>query len=229
MKIKHCRVAGMLVLVVCVGFAGGCDVGGHSDVYGSNYIDTTHLDPEWPSDPDFTPEPLNYYFVRVNDLSTNVGNNPGADIDAISLTKERSGERIYVTRVEEYRPVNEADISGVSILPDNVLGAPTAFGTPFDPANAGADKSCDLGDEHFVSLGGVGGYIIVSFGDAHIENGDTVTVYEIGNCNGKGVSDPVEVQVSVSSNVDGNWVTVFSGVEGPVMSAVAKDLPEVTQ
>lgn len=172
---------------------------------------------------------LNYYFVRVNDQSTNTGTNPGADLDAISITKGGSGERAYVTRVEEYKPVNEADISGVSILPDNILGAPTAFGTPFDPANAGSDKDCDLGDENFVALGGVGGYIIVSFGDAHVENGDTVTVYEIGNCNGNGKADPVEVQVSVSSNVDGNWVTLFSAAAGPVMSGAVSGLPAVTQ
>ena len=54
---------------------------------------------------------LNYYFVRVNDQSTNTGTNPGADLDAISITKGGSGERAYVTRVEEYKPVNEAELS----------------------------------------------------------------------------------------------------------------------
>jgi hypothetical protein len=166
-----------------------------------------------------------YYFVRVNDQSTNTGTNPGADLDAISITKAGTGRRAYVTRVEDYKPVNEGDISGVSIIPENIIGEPTAFGTPFDPANAGSDKSCDLGDENFVALGGVGGHIIVSFGDDHVENGDTLTVYEIGNCDGEGKADPVEVQVSVSSNVDGNWITVFTAAAGPVMSKAIDGLP----
>jgi len=180
------------------------------------------------TDTNVTPT-LNYYFVRVNDQSTNTGPNPGADLDAISITKSGTGRRAYVTRVEDYKPVNESDISGVSIIADNILGEPTAFGTPFDPAKAGSDQPCDLGDENFVALGGVGGHIIVSFGDDHVENGDVVTVYEIGNCNGEGKADPVEVQVSVSSNVDGNWITLFNAAAGPVMSGTASGLPAVTQ
>ncbi len=207
-------------LVLCMGCLFGCD-DSHATRRGDGYVESYSIIC-WDMQTDHD---LNYYFVRVNDLSTNAGVNPGADIDAIQITKAKTGERAFVSRVEEYVPVNDADISDVSILPDNILGAPTAFGTPFDPAEAGSDKTCSLDDEHFVSLGGVGGYIIVSFGDAHVENGDAVTVYEIGNCNGEGVSDPVEVQVSVSSNVDGEWITVFSATEGPVMSGEVEDLP----
>lgn len=164
----------------------------------------------------FTEPPRgNYYFVRINDQSLNMGANPGADIDAVSITKAVDGSRHYAQRVEDYSPINVADISVVSILPDNILGEPTGFGLPFDPANAGADKECSLLDENYVSLGGVGGYIIVSFGEAYVENGDVVTVYEIGNCNGQGQGDPIEVQVSVASAADGEWVTVFVAVAGP--------------
>ena len=213
-------------------FALGCEVSESTtdatstDDADANIIgDTRNVDTAGLSD---APVALHYFFLRINDRSTNTdGQNPGADIDAVSIFKSGTEERVYATRVEEYKPINEADISTASIIPDNILGPPTAFGTPFDPANAGADKDCDLSDEHFVSLGGMGGYIILSFGTAHVENGDIINVYEIGNCNGEGQTDPIEVQVSVASHVDGNWETVFSAAAGPVMSAAVSNLPVV--
>lgn len=168
---------------------------------------------------------LNYYFVRVNDQSTNTGNtNPGADIDAIGIVKP-DGTRHYVSKVEQYSPVNVDDIAALSAIPDNIIGAPTAFA---DPTNVSPASDCSLEDQNFVALGGVGGYIIVSFGDAHVENGDTLNVYEIGNCANGGVADPVEVQVSVASNADGEWVTVFSALAGPLMSSTVSGLPVKT-
>lgn len=225
MKIKHRSVVGMLVVVLCAGFVGGCDDDRKSngEFYSDAYVDRASCVAAggflngW--------DILEYYFVRVNDQSTNAGVNPGADIDAITITKSTTGRRASVSRVEEYRPVNTADISRVSMQPDNIVGDPTAFGTPFDPEQVGPDKECSLDDEHFVSLGGVGGYIIVSFGADHVETGDTITVYEIGNCNKQGASDPIEVQVSVSSAVDGEWITVFFGTEGPAMSGISINLP----
>lgn len=220
MKIKHRSVVGMLVVVLCAGFVGGCDDDYQKRTGDGYYV--SYVTQCWEVRQD---QKINYYFMRVNDQSTNAGVNPGADIDAITITKSTTGRRASVSRVEEYRPVNTADISRVSMQPDNILGDPTAFGTPFDPAQVGSDKECSLEDEHFVSLGGVGGYIIVSFGADHVETGDTITVYEIGNCNKQGASDPIEVQVSVSSNIDGEWITVFSATEGPAMSGEVEDLP----
>lgn len=202
------------------GTSGGVDIVDDEDVDAAGF-DTSGVS----FDTSGSTPALKYYFVRINDQSTNSGTNPGADIDAVSITKANTGERVYANRIEDYGPVNLQDISGVSVIAENILGEPTAFGIPFDPANAGSDLECSLDDENYVTLGGVGGYIIVSFGDAHIENGDTITVYEIGNCNDQGVADPIEVQVSVSAGVDDVWVTVFSAAAGPVMSGIVKDLP----
>lgn len=219
-------------LVFFSAFAMGCEVSESTtdatttDDADANIVgDTLNVDTSGLSD---APVALRYFFLRINDRSTNTeGQNPGADIDAVSIVKSGTEERFYATRVEDYKPNNEADISTVSIIPDNILGPPTAFGTPFNPANAGPDKDCSLSETHFVSLGGVGGYIIVSFGNEHVENGDIINVYEIGNCNGEGQPDPIEVQVSVASHVDGNWITVFNAAAGPVMSVAVSKLPVV--
>jgi hypothetical protein len=172
-----------------------------------------------PTDQPTTP----YYFVRINDIGTQGGMNPGADIDAVAVVKP-NGATAYADQVQEYMPVNAQDLSAMSMLPENILGEPTAFGTPFEPQFAGPDKYCSLDDSHFLGLGGLGAYVIVSFVDA-IENGDTVTVYEVGNCDGEGKLDPVQVQVSVSAAVDGNWVTIFEANAGPVMAGMVQNLP----
>lgn len=206
-----------------------CEVDGDGDAETSGTTNTTtDTSGSTSGGTDTTVVAANYYFVRVVDRSTNItGSNPGADLDAISITKKSTGERNYVTRVEEYLPVNEADIAAASFVPENIVGEPEAFGIPFNPANAGPDKDCDLADANFVALGGVGGSIIVSFGDAHVENGDVVTVYEIGGCNGEGKTDPIRVEASVASKVDGVWELLFESDIGPVMSGSRDNLPVV--
>lgn len=205
-----------------------CEVDGDGDAETSSTTNTSTDTGSSSGDTDTNVTPVNnYYFVRINDKSPNIsGSNPGADVDAVSITKSGTGRRAYASRVEQYEPINTADIAAASAVPDNILGEPTAFGVPFDPNNAGSDKECSLADANFVALGGDGGYIIVSFGDDHVENGDVVTVYEIGNCDGEGTADPLQVQVSVASSADGNWITVFDAALGPVMTGTASNLPK---
>jgi hypothetical protein len=127
-------------------------------------------------------------YVLIEDLSSNTqGDNPGADIDAIALSK--NGVEYPATSIEDYNIA----MGSVSVDPNQALGAP--------------DSACEA--QNFVALGGSGGYLVVSFDtveeDIEIESGDEIIVYELGAtvCPNRPswMDDPVSVGISSSTDV----------------------------
>ncbi|MEM6990048.1 MAG: hypothetical protein AAF721_06110, partial [Myxococcota bacterium] len=101
---------------------------------------------------------LEYRFVLIEDLSDETGGDfPGADIDAVVLQKANGGT-FYAQQVLA-SGVTTGDVT-------EVVGAPDAFAAYPDVS------TCDI-SQGFVGLGGDGGYVIVSLGDA-LEAGDTL-------------------------------------------------------
>jgi hypothetical protein len=147
----------------------------------------------------------NYRFVLVEDLTASVaGAYPGVDLDAVQLTKASGGIN-YATAVDDFN------------LADNNNGRNEA--TNVNAATGAPDDGCSADDTKFVALGGVGGYIVVSFGtdaaDVTVENGDSIVVHEIGrgSCPASSFDDdPYALSVSVSS--DAGFIELATGAEG---------------
>ena len=126
---------------------------------------------------------VNPKFVMLDDTSTDTGNDtPGGDFDAVAI--EKGEDEFYAESVEDFEILG--DNNGYTDT-DQILGAP--------------DSGCMK--ENFTSLGGVGGWIILGFGDNEIEPGDNIVVYELGptvcpdQANWK--DDPYSVSISVSA------------------------------
>jgi len=163
-------------------------------------------------EPDYDP----YLFVRVDDISDHIaGFDPGADIDAVVLTKAGGGTKHYATTVESY---SAAPSDPNASDPTLALGAPDAF-------YAYPDTSVCNVDSGFVSLGGAGTLVLGL--DTEIEATDTLEVLEIGGCaygTGTAVTDEIQVQVSVAPEVAGQWVLLGRG-DGPSVSFAVPELP----
>lgn len=168
-------------------------------------------------------------FVRIDDLSAKstdkTKEDPGADIDAIVLTKADKTVR-YAEKVVSYSRADgviaEAGKANFAANPQMALGAPDSF-VDYPASNdcylykKGTTAGAPDVDRPFVSLGGQGGYLVVEMGDI-IEAGDTLTVFELGKCTlrntkdtsseGKtGIGEAVKVQISLSE-ADGTFVAI---------------------
>ena len=133
-----------------------------------------------------TPAP--YRYVLLEDTSPNLsGEMPGADIDAVCLFKGDTGEEICATQVE----FAEVDCEGNTACdPEDAIGAPDIIDKESGVCFGGGDPT----PEGFVALNG--GRIIVGFGDAIIENGNYVHIYEIGrNECGRFDDDPWQISL----------------------------------
>ena len=164
------------LLLVCT-LSSGCEVEPNpGDTEEETSEQTQDSEPE-----DTTPSP--YRYVRVDDTvgGDASGDAPGADIDAVVLSKADGGGDLPVTEVPDASVDGGADSS---VVLDHVSSA----------------------DGYGISLGG-GGYVVVGFGDAEVEVGDTITVYEV--CTGDD-DDRVALQISVSAEVEGPWDLVDS-------------------
>lgn len=182
-------------------------------------------------------DPKPYKYVKIEDLSSNEYDkpnkeDPGVDIDAIVLTKAGSGEKIYAESVVGYQRGNTQSTVETrrAYVPNEALHAPDSFVSyPSDMEKCNYYKGTvpdkNAPDEDyvytFVSLGGVGGYLIVGMG-GNIEEGDTLDVVELSDCklantqtadgsNADAEKDGMKVQVSASKKVDGEWVFITSG------------------
>jgi len=161
-----------------------------------------------------TPE---YRFVRVIDNSTDGDSeDPGADIDAIGVRSAATGMTQWATSMEGTSGDNSSGD------PQSVLGEPTAF-----PDWASGDTStCNANATAggFWSAGANGGGISVGFANT-FTTGDTVVVYEVGNCtiDGGGTARTEAISIDVATTGDiagGDWVTVISATEGsPLIEA----------
>jgi len=151
-----------------------------------------------------------YRYVMVEDLDPAAsGRTPGADIDAIGL--ERSGRApVYASEVlASSVPQTGNDFPDVNEL----LGPP--------------DANCQV--RGFVALGGLpaSGFVVVGFEEggqpAFIDNGDVITVYEVGRLlcpNSNYLDEPYAVSVSASTDL-GVFVEIGQGGAGGNRIAVS--------
>lgn len=82
---------------------------------------------------------------------------------------------------------------------------------------------CTADDSYYVSLGGLGGSLVVSFANLEaIEPGDMIKVYECGD----GVEDAYQIHVGVGTSVnDPQWIVC--GQYGSVAECTVPELPDI--
>ncbi|MFH0818559.1 MAG: fibronectin type III domain-containing protein [Patescibacteria group bacterium] len=134
------------------------------------------------------------YFMKIRDLTTEHLDvkTPGADIDSIRIIQDDNSYH-YANELVRYRIIN----GGV----DN-----TNF-------NYHADEALGASDLGFVSLGGVGGYLVVKFPCAVNSNIKSVTIRELGSTNSGGYSRGIdeEVRVFIGKTSHGPWIAMGKG------------------
>jgi hypothetical protein len=139
-----------------------------------------------------------YHYVMVTDLTDPDISSPtstaGADIDAIEL--EADGDSFFATRVDDF-----AEGPG-----DNDFGD-----DPNEALNSPEGECPTSGSANYYSLGGTGGFIIVSFAQLQqIQTGDTIRVYECG-----ATEEDYQAEVGVGTDPsDPNWVRVITAGTG---------------
>ena len=102
--------------------------------------------------------------------------NPGPDLDAISISA--GGTELFASVIESSQQGPEGDQGNTRPLSTHATAV-----TVKDTVNAAGTCDLELGDGDgtfagYVAIGGIGGYIVVSF-PREIATGDTVKVYEI--------------------------------------------------
>lgn len=204
-------------------------------------------------------EPKPYKYIKIDDLTTMSdiaeldsdgkvkrwkSEDPGADIDAIVLTKAGSGEPIYAESVQGYRRGDgdsSTDDRTHAFDSEAILHAPDSMDTyPSDTCKyyLGDPQDAATRKYPFVSLGGENGWIIVEMG-GNIEKGDHIDIIELGDCNlsntqsgttNKAKAESMKVQVAVGDKTTSTWhVIQDSGAaqKGVLSIDVTIDLPEV--
>lgn len=136
-----------------------------------------------------------FRFVLVEDRQTGAGGDyPGADIDSVELVKG-DGTIIGAVEVEDFANDSSGNLAAD---PSQVLGV--------------SDAACDADSGKFYAMGGEGNWMILSYGDAIIENGDSIDVVELGSTEcGTFDDDSWAVSVSVSTD-EGSFLELGDGV-----------------
>ena len=199
-------------------------------------------------------DPKPYKYVKIDDLSpvqydkANI-EDPGVDIDAVVLKKAGSGQMIYATSVVDYARGDgqSAAESRRAYVPGAILNEPDSFADyPNSTTNCNYYKGGVPGkngvpdtDENynytFVSLGGLGGHIIVGMG-GNIEEGDTIDVLELSGCtlqntqtvdghNAVAETEGMKVQVSAGSKLTSEWTVIASGTA--TAGVLSAEIPEL--
>jgi hypothetical protein len=158
-----------------------------------------------------------YHYVLIQDLENPNTSSPthtaGVDIDAVGLTKNGAAE-IYAAQVHEcnFGPGDNAHATNCNLA----LGAPQNGCSP-------------TGTPDYVSLGGDGGYIIVSFTNlAEIDTGNTLRVYECGSQQNPGATaEHFDASVGVATTLnDPHWVACITNGTG-IAECTVPNLPQV--
>jgi hypothetical protein len=181
--------------------------------------DTGWLDGYVPADSgaDGTTPPAEYKYVKIEDLSSVSGAQDGADIDAVELQKTAGSS--WAAAAESCTLPDGTACAN----PDQAVGASDAFCS--DPTKCFSNYELPTDDPAtlppYVALGGfdgtTSGTLIVSMSEK-IENGDTLFVYEVGNCDVSEActvasttkASPESVKVSVGTSATGPWVEVLA-------------------
>ena len=179
----------------------GFNNGGNNDANNASNNDGSNNNTNNGANNDNNDAPLVYAAVLIEDFSLPEPGDeaPGVDIDAICI--DRDGEELCAENAEDF------DILGND---NNFTDVRLALGPP--------DSGCEA--ENFVSLGGMGGYIVVSFGEMSIESGDEIVVFELGPSlcpeQSEWVDDEYDVSLSVSVTCNGDADCFeFIGSGGP--------------
>ena len=135
---------------------------------------------------------LFYRYARIDDMTPRTGRGaPGVDLDAVEL-RGPNGPKSYATDVVD------SEILLGDHDDNDMMDAEEALGAP--------DNDCEV-DEKFVALGGIGGFIVVQFGENIIEVGDSIVVYEVGESCAYD-NDPLALSVSVTNERYGVWEAI---------------------
>lgn len=169
---------------------------------------------EWPPD---AVVGMEYRFVYIDDSSDAIDPEDGADIDAIILEKA-DGTVVYADQINE---VEFVGFIGTHTNVNDAIGAPDAV----DYESAAPSCPSDTG---YVALSG--GFLIAEL-SSPIEEGDTVSVIEVGGCDTGGgvmaVAESVRVMVGVvGESTDANWVVLGEGA-GPKVELSVGVLPVI--
>lgn len=174
-----------------------------------------------------------FKYVRIDDMSPVCEldkttkkchkDDPGADIDAVVLTKTSTGAVSYAASVVGYQRSDGLkagerydESKPIATDPNKAVGKPDSF-TAYPNKDGKCVYYTDSAhtDHPYVSLGGQGGYIALQMSEA-IEANDTIDVLEVGACDLQNTSDgkaqkaltePIKVSVSISG-ADGSWKEV---------------------
>ena len=151
-------------------------------------------------------------------------NTPGPDIDAIELMA--NGESIYATTVEAFgQGAGGNDDGNVNAVVSSLLGSRDAI-----PTGGG---ECDLSEgTGFWSMGDSTGFVVVSFDNTSLEDGNTISVWELNDliCDNisttradifqlfTGSSEVDLTAISSASDISGNnWLSQGVGIGGPLL------------
>jgi hypothetical protein len=174
-----------------------CDLSGGGGGGGNGTPDADAGDVGDEADVSDEQQPLTYHYVMVADEeppeTSNATSTSGADINAIELVV--NGDGVFASRLEDWDQG-----PGDNDFADN---ATHALGEP----EAGCPTS---GSATYFSMGGEGGYVIVSFPSlAEIHTGDTIRVYECG-----ATEELFDAFVGVAASPDSEWIRVITSGTG---------------
>jgi len=147
-----------------------------------------------------------FIYVRIVDAgepgAASASGTAGADIDGLQLSQD--GRILYATAVQSMQQ-GSGEVSEAASVSDAVFGAPQNDCSPQAPT--------------FLSLGGEGGEVVVSFGSLQpLSEGDLLTVFECGkDQQATSTDDLYDVWVGTEADPNsGTWsrcVTAGTGIE----------------
>lgn len=154
-------------------------------------------------------ELMTYHYALI--LDQEPPTTGGVDLDAVSLI-QKGGRTHYASDFHEC--IFGPGIENVETTRD----CNQALGPPNNAAG-----ECTADDTFYVNLGGLGGSIVVSFGDLEeIQEGDVIRVYECGRRD-----DYYSVRVGVGTSVsDPNFIECVSRASG-VSECTVPALPQI--
>jgi len=165
---------------------------------------------------DGPPPTKEYKYVMIEDLSSVTGAQDGADIDAVELMKSGATTSTWAQSAVSCKMPGDIDCAN----PAQAAGASDAFCT--DPAECFSNFELPTDNPAtlppYVALGGAGGKLILLMAEK-IENGDTLTVYEVGNC---AISEACGVTPTINASPESIWVKISETETGPWIEVLAQ-------
>jgi hypothetical protein len=175
-------------------------------------------------EPDAGPQPeyQTYHYVLIDDLedpgTSSRTHTSGVDIFGVQLVAGGS-----TTNASQIHDCNFGTGDN-----GNARDCNQALGAPVGDCDSTTSNNPDF-DADYVALGGLGGYLIVSFGSLEeIEEGDEIIVHECGQAQNSGATEEFyDYSVGVATDAsDPNWLRICSRASG-VSTCRVPSLPQV--